>query len=316
MSTIAVQQEHLIPKIAFRHILVATDFSALSRRALDYALLIAHRYDSQLSLVHAIAPAPIDSIPLEALTAEVHREHCEAEREMGRLVSDTSFGQIQPKIHVKLGDAAGVIAAVAECGGADLLVLGTRGRGVFKHLMVGSVAERVLRDVQCPVLTVGSHALPRLSDREVFQSILFATDFGHACISAVQLAISLAADCAARLTLLHTVPTMSAVDLGYGYAAASASDLVAYEKCAKSESLKRLKELVPANCGLCSPPEFVTDTSLLPEGILEAAKLRNADLIVMGANRTKHPRLASHIPWSVVHEVLCRAECPVLTTNC
>lgn len=316
MSTTALLEEQIIAKTGFKHVLVATDFSSASRPALEYALLIARRYKSEIGLVHALPPTPIDAIPLEPLPGEMSLEQLKAEEEIYTLLHEAGFGEIPQDAHAVFGDAATVIAGVAEREQADLLVMGTHGRGVFKQMMLGSVAEDVLRQVRCPVLTVGwSVPLPPSNDFDP-RSILFATDFGPACKSAAALAISLATDSQARLALLHMVPTPSAAELGYGYAPGAAEDLVACEQRTKAESLERLKDLVPENSGLAVSPEFLVDASFLPDGILDAAAVCRADLIVMGAHHTRNPRLASHMPWTVVHEVLCRARCPVLTVNC
>lgn len=315
MPTSALPEEQITQKVGFKRILMATDFSAASRRALDYALAIARRYGAEVTLMHAVAPEPRRPVPLDPLPGEMNREQLEAEEEMDRLAQAAGFGQIPVKIEVTLGDAPDVIASVVKRDRPDLLVLGTHGRGVFKQLVLGSVAEEVLREVSCPVLTVGSNAVSARSNVADFQSILFATDFGPACKSALAYAMSLAADCHAKLTLLHMLPPIATTEMGYAYSAGAVDEMVACDKRMQAESLKKLKALVPANEQLATPPEFVVDSSFLPEGIFGTANLCNADLIVMGANRTRNPRLAAHLPWNVVHEVLCDAKCPVLTVN-
>jgi nucleotide-binding universal stress UspA family protein len=68
-----------------------------------------------------------------------------------------------------------------------------------------------------------------------------------------------------------------------------------------------------AQPGMDPEPDCIVDMDLLTEGILSAARQFKADLIVMGANQSRSVRLASHLPWSTVHEVIHDAPCPVLT---
>ena len=78
-------------------------------------------------------------------------------------------------------------------------------------------------------------------------------------------------------------------------------------------ALKELRECLPAETGLEQPPQFIVGTDFLGDGILLALRQYKVDLIVMGANHAASPKIAAHIPWSAVHEVVCDATCPVLT---
>lgn len=315
MSTIASLQEQQLNKIAFNRILMATDFSPASRRALDYAVAIARRYNAEISLVHAIPPAPRKPIAMDPLPGELNLEQLEAEEEMETLVQIAHLEDVSHKVMLTIGDAGDVISSIVERDHPDLLVLGTHGRGAIKQLVLGSVAEQVLRRVTCPVLTVGSKAMPPNSNAAEFSSILFATDFGPACTNALNYAVSLAEDSGGKLTLLHLVPHTSPAETGYGMAACAAEDLVAWQQRTQKESLKKLKALIPGDANLPLPPQFVVEINFLPDGILDIANTRNVDLIVMGANRRRNSRFASHLPWSVIHEVLCQGKYPVLTVS-
>src|SRR5271165_1481860 len=198
---------------AFRQILIATDFSDASRRALDYAIAIARRYGSVLSVVNAIPPEPRDKIPLEALPRELNRPWVEAEQEMETLGKQACIQDVQHHLVLRQGRVWDVLASVIQSEDIDLLVLGTRGRGGLKKLALGSVAEQVFRLAKCPVLTVGTHA-PASSGRVQVRPILFATDFGPASAKAFPYALSLAQDYRAKLVLLHMVPLMPVADLG------------------------------------------------------------------------------------------------------
>src|SRR5215472_18764432 len=97
----------------------------------------------------------------------------------------------------------------------DLIVLGTHGRGLIGTLLLGSVAEQVLRHATCPVLTVGPDVLTSLLDRERFGHILFATDFSDGSMHALPYALSLAEENDAELTLMHVLEQLEPLPLEY-----------------------------------------------------------------------------------------------------
>lgn len=306
-------------QIGFKQVLMATDFSAASQRALAYALAIARRYGSEVALVHAIPPNR-ESMPMDPLPRELNRSRLEAEQEMQRLEVEARLDQLAYTTVLEEGPVWDVISPIIDRDDIGLLVLGTHGRGALKKLALGSVAEQVLRSASCAVLTVGPKAEPPKSDVADFKTILFATDFGPASANAFPYALFLAEDCGAKLVLLHMVPPVTVFDMGaaaYGPATAtySSEDVVDWQRQAREESLSKLRQLIPDDSKLATEPEYVVETSFLPEGILDVAATYQADLIVMGANRTRSARLASHIPWAVTHDVLCESKCPVLTVR-
>ena len=139
-----------------RTILVATDFSEHADHALEYAAQLAARFDATLHLVHAVSIAPmgvpeigvaysammVESITKDAQTALETR----AARYRDRVT-------VAP-VRLELGDARDIIDRVAEQIGADLIVIGTHGRRGIRRMLLGSVAESVVRSAPCPVLTI------------------------------------------------------------------------------------------------------------------------------------------------------------------
>ncbi len=314
MSTMT--QIHDQKGIAFKHVLMATDFSDASRRALDFAVAIARRYGSELFVVHAIPAEPHDRIPIGPLPHELDRHMLDAEEQMQHLEKETAFKDIPHHLVLDRGDVWDVLASEIERNNVDLLVLGTRGRSGFMKLALGSVAEEVVHLVSCPVFTVGPRVPPAGLDVSDFRRILFATDFGSASNRAFSYALFLAVNCRSKLILVHMLPPMPGANLGpaaYGPSAYAADEFTSWQRTMRDESLKRLKEMIPPGTELAVEPEYLTGMDFLPEGILDVAAARDIDLIVMGANRISSPRIAAHIPWALTHEVLCHAKCPVLT---
>jgi nucleotide-binding universal stress UspA family protein len=323
MATVALTQEQKEWSVDFKRILIATDFSAPSERALGYAVAIARRYGSEISIVHAIPPEPRESVTMDPLSRELNRARLEAEQEMQRLVLEAHLKDFAHHVAIEQGSVWEVLSAMINQHHPNLLVLGTHGRGALERLALGSVAEEVLRLALCPVLTVGPKCLPSRSKVADFHTILFATDFGAASTRALPLALRLAEDCKAKLVLLHMVPLMPVFEVGpaaYRVAAHAPAEYIAeglteWQSQTREQSLQELKQLIPSSANLASQPEYVVATDFLPEGISNTAARYGAELIIMGANRTRSPRLAAHMPWAVVHEVLCTATSPVLTVR-
>jgi len=129
-------------------ILVPTDFSPLSTLALEHAIALASVCRASIHLMHVRADASGNVDDEERRLAEfVSRCHAEA------IVVTSQIGAGQP--------AAAIVEAAADRS-VDLIVLGTHGRQGVAHLILGSVAERVVRTAPCPVLTVRGHVPERV----------------------------------------------------------------------------------------------------------------------------------------------------------
>lgn len=295
----------------FRHILVATDFSPTSRRVLSQALALAVENDARLSVIHVLQPdrkyGALESLPeldVARVTAEEHLKSL-----VGQLGPEQKIDTL-----VKHGPVAGVVASAVEQEAVDLLVIGTHGRGGLQKLALGSVAEELLRLAACPVMTIGPKA--DVEPLHKLHNILFATDFGKGATKALPLALAMAKAQQGKLILLHMIPPMPATTgslSAYAPVGAAADELEQWEGSSRKRSLRELKASLPGETGLRQEPEYVVGTGFLPEGILTAVAKFKVDLIVMGANRTASARLAAHIPWAAVHEIIRTAPCPVLT---
>jgi len=298
--------------ISLKHILVATDFSPASTRAFDFALALAQRYGSELHVVHALSPHVREAVPLDPLPRELNRERLQAEREMADMDKGPRMKDVPHHLMLRPGEVWDVLHSIIRSEKVDLLVMGTHGRGMLKKLALGSVAEEVLRQAECPVVTVGPHVA--VADVIDSRTILFATDFGRASTRALPYALSIAQQTGAKLVLLHMVPPVPAMQAGYVPAVFGSDDLLQWRSALREQSMKKLKELVPPGT-LAQKPEYVVAGDFLPGGILFAAAEHKADLIIMGANRSTTPRIAAHLPWPVVHDVICESRCPVLTVS-
>jgi len=297
--------------LAFQNILVATDFSDASQRALEYASAFARLQGAELLIVHAVPSEPKGAVPMDPLPHELDRPLIEAEKKIREL---KGLGGLSYRTEIAHGRVWDVLSSAIERQNTDLLVLGTHGRSALQKLAMGSVAEEVLRRAGCPVLTVGPHCDPASSSIAEPRVILLATDFGPASARALPYALSLAQSSDAQLVLVHMVPPMPLADAAYAPAVFDAEDITRWRETVRDESYRKLRALVPAGA-LDKDPILEVGMDFLPEGILAAAAAHDVDLIVMGANRGSSPRIASHIPWALTHHVICDACCPVMTVR-
>lgn len=143
--------------IKLDQILHATDFSEPSKIALEYARTLASRFDSHLHVVHvhqSVAAAAMMS-PGGVIPPHVEEDD---RRQAEEMLTGTEVGEYVPSERVSrsllLGTPFAEIIRFAREHDVDLIVLGTHGRSGLKHLIMGSVAEKVVREAPCPVLTV------------------------------------------------------------------------------------------------------------------------------------------------------------------
>jgi nucleotide-binding universal stress UspA family protein len=139
-----------------RRILVATDFSEHSARALGAAVDLAVRFGAEIDVVHAFdLPIPLLT-PYEVAVPDSYLDQTRnaAAQKLAAAAEEVSARGVEVKTHLREVPAAPAIAQAAEDLGADLIVMGTRGNTGLKHVLLGSVAERTLRLAPCSVLAV------------------------------------------------------------------------------------------------------------------------------------------------------------------
>jgi nucleotide-binding universal stress UspA family protein/mono/diheme cytochrome c family protein len=139
-----------------KRILVPLDFSASSQLALDYAHVLARRFAASLHLVHVCEVPGVASGSLDAYAIAYGewtlRLGEEAEKELARVAGRMT--DVPVTTEVIFGSPARSIVGAAHACRSDLVVMGTHGRGAVMHIVMGNVAERVVRTAPCPVLTV------------------------------------------------------------------------------------------------------------------------------------------------------------------
>ena len=140
-----------------RQILAPTDFSDYSKEAISYALELAQTFGAKLSLLHVVElpPYPIEGLVPSTLRGDLLDDlERQASAELAQVLPQAQNAQIEVTRSVVIGSPFRKIIETAEAEHVDLIVMVTHGRTGLSHLMVGSVAERVVRTAPCPVLTI------------------------------------------------------------------------------------------------------------------------------------------------------------------
>ncbi len=290
-------------RIKLQNILFATDFSPSAQAVLSHTLDLARRYGAALYTVNVLPHMPF----VEGAQPDPEQIKLLAQQQMAALMGSGSLKDVKHKELIEEGDVPDVLSKLVRKHGIDLIVIGTGGRKGLGKLLLGSVAEEVFRNAECPVLTMGPHATRWKIDGNL-QHILFATDFGPESLHGLPYAISLAEENRARLTLLHVAPE-SGVALPEPEPGAmpvvDPSEVIASTE-------KQLRALIPEGTQLWHEPEYMVKFGPAAETIVTIAA-QTVDMIVLGVKRPA--LLTKHLGEGVAYKVACDAPCPVLSVG-
>ena len=299
-----------------QRILCPVDFSDASRHAVEHAIALARWYEARITGLHIYTPmsAAMPSLPLtndQVLPSEltVVRQTAEA------WFSEAAKAGVAVDVVVDVGLPAGAILNCAKTTRAQMIVMGTHGAGGFEHLVLGSVAEKVLRKAACPVLTVPPRT--RATSKLPFKRLLCAVDFSDPSSAALELAQSLAVESGAQLMLVHVIewpwhepPSPRLETLPREQAAA----LAEYRRYIETSALARLQALSESEgAALPEPPALRIVNGKSYAEILRIADEDAADLIVMGVHGRSILDLT--LFGSTTNHVVRAARCPVLTVG-
>ena len=285
-------------RITLKNILFATDFSQAAGAAAPIAIQIARRYGAKVYGVHVNRFDDYKAAAPSAWAAMAERAEKETREDAGRL--NEQLQSIEHEVVIGEGNLWEVLSNMIQQKEIDLVVVGTRGRTGFGKTLLGSVAEQILRQSPCPVLTVGPHVNPWSDEYVKMREILYATNLSTDAPVAAPYAISLAQENQAHLVLLHVIEDPKAGDL---VDSPEVTDL----------KERKLQQLVTEQAGLWCEPTYIVEQGPAAEKILDVAKRRPTDLIVLGARSAKG--LATHMNMGTVHKVVSQAKCPVLTVR-
>lgn len=161
----AARPDGRVVMIALKHILVATDFSETSEAAVKYGVALAVAFKAKLHLFHVEARHDLEIMVERELVVEKCLSETtaakfpqNAARELfGKILTGQEERELRAEYVLRAGGRGGPsveIVRYAKERNIDLIVMGTHGRGAVAHMLMGSVADKVVRSAPCPVLTV------------------------------------------------------------------------------------------------------------------------------------------------------------------
>lgn len=292
-------------KLALRNILIATDFSSCSERALLHAVATAHHFGSTLHLVHVVPPVALSMLPPDAymggpeaavLSAEIARSN--AQHRLAEVLHRTHCDDVKYRIWAPLGQVSEMLCAIVRREHIDLAVVGTHGKTGLRRIVLGSVAEDVFRHACCPVLTVGPHSWRSDPPSIRVKHVLFPTDLSADSANALPFVMATAAEFGAKLTMMHVVEHLDPE------AAHDRSRVIAVLE-------QKMHEMVEASGPLPPQTEFQVKFGDIADSVIEAATRLEVDLVAFGLKAPDS--YVDRLPWMHAYKVVCEVACPVLS---
>jgi nucleotide-binding universal stress UspA family protein len=293
----------------FRKIMVPLDGSELAENALEPAISLAEKINGEILLLSAA----VDDLALAwsrpGLGMEIVDELATHSRErLGVYLASVRKAKrdspVVVEFKVEEGDAAGVIVDTAAAEEVDLIIMSTHGRSGISRWLMGSVAERVLRNAPCPVLAV--------HDEAFFEHILITLDGSDLSECALEPGLAVARLLGGQVTLLRVGPPEEA-------APSLVSDLETAEaglgEQVRDESYHRMESYLRRVAGSCSESlgrkvDIAPRTGAVAPAILDYIDFKGIDLVVMATHgRTG---LRRWVYGSVTEKVLRKARCATL----
>jgi nucleotide-binding universal stress UspA family protein len=306
--------------VSIRRILCPTDFSDYSRRAFQHAIHLARWRRCEVVALHVNEPA--QAPPWSRWAHPVAGEEAEARRHASEKLEEF-VAQARPagvKVRPVVGEGRDVeeILNQVRAQAADLLVMGTHGRGGFERFLLGSVAEKVLRRADCPVIVVpsphadsGEEPLPRRGTVP-YHHILCPIDFSATSMAALRHAVDLANEASrgskVRLTILHCLEF--AMDEPREMRHFSVPE---FHRFLAEDAVRRMLSVFPATTRKRLGVDAVVVTGKAHTRIVSLAEELLADLIIMGVSGHAAPDRA--LFGSTAQHVTRGADCPVLTIH-
>ncbi len=293
-----------------KSILCPVDFSEISIYAYEYAQSIAWHYKATLLLEYVLlSPKPLGfwNVYPQSYEESRRKERADIERQLHEFANRHTRTEIRQQCYVQEAaqesSATDSILSLAEAQTVNLIVMGTHGLRGFDRLVLGSVAEKVLRRAGCPVLTVrkpAHHVTRQVHDPEPvhLNKMLLCADFSDSAHHAAKYAFSMAKEYGAELTLLHVLEDIP-----------NPKDL----QSATTQAMKQLEEYIaPETRGGRDVKVLVRSGKPYIE-ITQLALEAQTDLVIMGVRG--RGSLHTAIFGSTTHRVIQLGAAPVLAVH-
>ncbi len=298
-------------KIDIKTIICTTDFSDFSNHAIPFGISLAREFGAKLYLCHVI------DISSTAMYGEGFADPYEqqkrisdyAQDHLNQLIGDMAIDW-EPIISV--GNTADDIARVAEEKNADLVVSATHGRAGLKRIVLGSVTERLMRTLPCPLFVVRSRekGLSSPVQTEIkMKRILVGSDFSSDSSLAIQYGLSLAQEFQSELHLAHVIEPAVYKDM----LKQNAQENEAYEEDLRGKLTDELTGMVPEEVHHWCTPKAVLLAGQAHDELIKYAVVHKMDLIILGVRGRS--LVESLLVGSTTDRVIRQAPCPVLSVR-
>ncbi len=296
--------------VAVKNILVPNDFSDCSRIALQAAMDLSHRTGAALhtlfaEVLHGESFAPEAAGPAEGDAARNRLRDHVAEEVRSRPDWQSEALPVSHSVVRDIAPASAIISYADEHD-IDLIVMGTHGRRGLRRLLLGSVAEEVVRLAPCSVFTIRCKTALPASGLHV-QRILVPIDFSKHSVEALRTAAGLADLYGARLDLLHVVEDR----LHPAFYNAGVFSIYDVQPDIEEKAIESLERLLSDTVGPEAQASFHAAPGQAAHGIVTFAETHHADMIVMSTHGLTG--LEHFFIGSVAEKVVRVASCPVFT---
>jgi nucleotide-binding universal stress UspA family protein len=285
--------------IRFDKILITTDFSPISEKALPYAAAIARHFGALIYVAHVIPAEDYAHIPPSERTVALAQMKQQAERQITAILASSHFQGIPHEIILDHGDILTLLSRIAKEQNIDLIVTGTHGKHGLQKLLSGSMAEEIFRLASIPVLAVGPEVVIDPQAEMRVERILYATDFSPESRRAMRYAYALAKQYGAHLYFLHVVEDVWREPFSTRVSADTFCRVQLQER-----GFLEIEEGIQ--------PEFLVEFGMAEELTLEITTKREVQLMVLSVPGTTHPALSAHLPGPLAYNIVSHARCPVL----
>lgn len=301
--------------MTLQNLLVPTDFSAHADAALSHAVSLADRFSATLHLLHVVNDPGMGWYGLGDAEVQIDRlkevAESRARERLDDMARDSAVVEVKTAVAQRLNlDVADAIQEYVTGHTIDFIVMGTHGRQGLERLVLGSVANRLIRRSACPVMTVREReAAPEGSPDVEYESVLAPIDFSDHSRSALRLSKEVAARYGATQHLLfvaekRVLPTFSDTGIpGVGVVEMD-PDIVANAEAA-------LEELSENVGGPEVTSAYHVEEGDVAEDIIDFAEVNDVDLIVMATRGLTG--IDRFVLGSNTERVVRAAPCPVLT---
>jgi len=297
-----------------KKVLFTTDFSEISNHALPYAIKMAKIFDAELVMLHAVTlyehdpNDPGHRFPsLESYCAELRRAADKRFQVCAEEIGDAGV-KIRKAVVQGISPRAAILDFLRDEGGFGLVVMSTHGRSGLSHVLLGSVAENVIRYSPCPVLVVKNpehEFLDRKTGEVHLRKILFPLDFSKESIRPLDLLRAIAARHGSEIIVYHAID----VEIPAIYYTAGIESMLQLDPGLRERVEKKMRELIGTRLDGLNV-HFMVAEGRAAKLIRAFARQQEIDLIVMGAAGSHG--IGDFLFGSTASRVIQKAVCPVL----